>query len=272
MTRPGWRRAILARGLPAAIWVAVILCAWSVPTQAATWYAAPSGSASGDGSPQNPWSLAHALGQVQGGDTLLLTDGLYYHVSAGGADMIDSVLPGELDITDNIFFARNAPHAQSFITLKRQVQAAQSLGITPRSPRYRLARNVFFNWSGKGDQAFIQLGEDGDAQPMISDALIENNLLIGNAQASMAAPFQFKGVRNVTVRANTVVGDLPCGAYGFRIGTEGDNPQVQDINVFNNIFADPTGTMGDRFINTYGDVDVSSGWNGGLGRGSGSGR
>ena len=53
---------------------------------------------------------------------------LYDHANAAGADMIDSVRGGELDITVNIFFTRNADQAQSFITLKRQVDA-QSLGI-----------------------------------------------------------------------------------------------------------------------------------------------
>ena len=182
---------------------------------------------------------------------------IYDHANAGGADMIDSVRGGELDITENIFFARNADQAQSFITLKRQVDA-QSLGITPRSPRHNVSRNVFLNWDGKTDQAFIQLGEDGYAEVMISDALIENNLIIGNSSRNIAGAFQFKGVKNITVRANTVVGDLPGGAYGFRIGTEENNLPVEDIFIYNNIFSDPTGTMGNRFINTYGDVVINS--------------
>ncbi len=195
----------------------------------------------------------------------------YDHANAGGADMIDSVRPGELDILDNIFFARDAPEAQSFITLKRQIDPSTVAGgITPRSPRFKIYRNVFLNYSGKTDQAFIQLGEDGYAEVMISDALIENNLLIGNSPHSMAAPFQLKGVRNITVRANTVVGDLPGSAYGLRIGTEVNNLQVRDIAITNNIWSDASGTMGDRFINTYNDVDISTivldnnqFWNGG---------
>jgi MYXO-CTERM domain-containing protein len=193
----------------------------------------------------------------------------YDQANAAGADLIDSVRPGEIEIVDNIFFG-NPDHAesQSFITLKRQVQASN-----PGSPRYRVHRNVFLHWAGKSDQAFVQFGEDGVAEYEISDALVENNLLLGDSPASMAAPFQFKGVRGVLVRANTVVGDVPGGAFGFRIGTEGQNLQIQDITVHGNLFSDPAGTMGqpsNRFMMTYGDVLLSSitldhnlFWNGG---------
>jgi hypothetical protein len=357
---------------------AVLIVTIAGAAHAETFYASPNGSTSGDGSPADPWPVNHAISQLDGGDTLLLMDGLYAgrvstsrafsdwvtiraerayrakltnvqngapalsvytqgsakiiidgfvisnrhpsyvcsgreaeflvhfqdardvifrnnivfgnnapgtcnelikinrggdpyypkniqitgnviydHANAGGADMIDSVRGGELDITENIFFARNADQAQSFITLKREVDA-RSLGITPRSPRHNISKNVFLNWDGQTDQAFIQLGEDGYAEVMISDALIENNLIVGNSPRDIAGAFQFKGVKNITVRANTVVGDLPGGAYGFRIGTEENNLPVEDIFIYNNIFSDPTGTMGSRFINTYGDVVVSS--------------
>jgi hypothetical protein len=87
---------------------------------------------------------------------------------------------------------------------------------------------------------------------------VENNLFIGNSTDEIAGAMQFKGVHDIHVRANTIVGDLPGSSYGFRIGTEGSNPTVSDIFIRNNIFCDPTGTMGSRFINTYGDVDGSS--------------
>ena len=157
---------------------------------------------------------------------------------------------------DNIFFSDpSITDSQSFITLKRQVNDPP---VTPSDPRFLVARNVFLNWSGRNDQAFVQFGEDTQNEPMITDALVENNLIIGNSSATLAAPFQFKGSEGITVRANTVVGDLPSGSYGFRIGTEGDNPAVSGFEVRNNIFSDPAGTMGTRLVNTYGDVDNSS--------------
>jgi hypothetical protein len=184
----------------------------------------------------------------------------YDHVSAGGADMIDAVRPGELDIYENIFFARQAPGAQSFITLKREVQEAAipASYLPARSIRHKVYKNVFLNWDGKSDQAFIQFGEDGHAEYMITNSLIENNLIIGNSDNSIVGAIQLKGTKNITVRANTVTGNLPGSSFGFRIGTEGSNLRSSDFFIYNNIWSDPTGTMTNRFINTYGDVDVSS--------------
>jgi len=193
---------------------------------------------------------------------ITITGNIFFdHPRGGGVDLIDSVRPGELDITENIFFVRNTDHpSQSFITIKREVPEAimPDWARPPRNPRFIIARTVFLNWGGNSDQAFIQFGEDGVSEHEITNSLIENNLFIGNSPAPMAAPVQLKGVRGITMRANTVVGDLPGGAYGLRIGTEGDNPTVSDIAVLNNIWCDPAGTMGERFLNIYGDVDVSS--------------
>lgn len=184
----------------------------------------------------------------------------YDHVSAPGADIIDAVRPGELDIYENILFTRSTPNAQSFITLKRQVQEEDMPEEykPARNPRHRVYRNVFLNWDGKTDQAFIQFGEDGQNEYMITNSIIENNLLLGNSTNNIVAAIQLKGAKNITVRANTVTGNLPGGTYGFRIGTEGDNPPIDSFFIYNNIWSDPTGTMTNRFINTYGDVDVSS--------------
>ncbi len=180
------------------------------------------------------------------------------HPNLPGVDLIDSVKPGELDIIDNIFFTRNSGGAQSFITIKRE---ANEVGVVPpdvKSPRYTIARNVFLNYQGKSDEAFIQLGEDGAPQHEATDALIENNLLIGNSTDSMAAPMQLLGVLGANVRANTIIGDLPAGSYGFRIGTTGENPTSGNYTINNNIWADPAGSMGVRFSMIFGKITTST--------------
>ena len=184
----------------------------------------------------------------------------YDRPSAGGTDLIDAVRPGELDIYENIFFERSAPLAQSFMTIKREVQEdSMPAAYKPaRNPRIWVYKNVFLNWDGASDQALVQFGEDDMPEYMITNSLIENNLMIGNSAHLLAAPIQLKGCKNITVRANTIVGDLPGGSYGFRIGTEGTNPKASGFFVYNNIWCDPTGTMTTRFVNTYGDVDVAS--------------
>jgi hypothetical protein len=96
-------------------------------------------------------------------------------------------------------------------------------------------------------QGFVRAGEDGTDNYEALDVLIENNLMIGNNTQQIRAPFQMMGVYSVTVRANTVTGDMPAKEYGARIFTYGPNPDNDQIHLHNNIWSDPTGTTGDTF-------------------------
>jgi hypothetical protein len=104
----------------------------------------------------------------------------------------------------------------------------------------------------------LNFGEDGVSTYELTDVLVENNLFIGDSANPQAAPFQFKGTKGVTVRSNTVVGDMPGTAYAFLIGTTGTNPIVEDLFIYNNVFADPTGTMGSQFLGTFGSVNLGT--------------
>ncbi|HEY5671119.1 MAG TPA: hypothetical protein VIS10_14085, partial [Anaerolineales bacterium] len=73
---------------------------------------------------------------------------------------------------------------------------------------------------------------------------IENNLMIGNAQDMVNSLLALSGVKDIAFANNTVVGDLPSDAYAFRVDQKGVNLQNQNLYFYNNIWSDPSGTMG----------------------------
>jgi hypothetical protein len=200
----------------------------------------------------------------------ILNNVFYNPSQVAGNDLIDSVRAGELEIRGNIFFSdlgMNESH--SFVMLKRQV-VGEDVPPDASSPRYQISENIFLNWEGNPGEAMLTFGGDGVPTYEVSDALVENNLMIGNSGNPIDAPFQFKGVRDITVRSNTVVGDFPGTAYGFLAGTNADNPVVESLRIYNNVFFDPTGTMGSMFLFTFGltnnatfDLDNNLFWNDG---------
>ena len=176
--------------------------------------------------------------------------GNVFYNQAGSDEHIDVNSVTDVVVEDNVFFndfvgsGRSDTGTSSFIVVKDSNGASD--GIVG-AERITVRRNVFLHWEGSSGQGFVRIGEDGTATFEATDVLIENNLMLGNNSDQIRSPLQFQGVEDVTARANTIHGNLPAKEYGFRVTTAGSNPATDGLHIHNNIWSDPTGTMGDTF-------------------------
>lgn len=182
-------------------------------------------------------------------DDVLITGNLFYN-QAGSDEHLDINSVTNVTIQDNVFFndfagsGRSDSSTSSFIVIKDS--NGNSDGVVGSS-NITVRRNVFLHWEGSSGQGFVRVGEDGTATFEADGVLIENNLMLGNNSAQIRSPLQFQGSRNVTAQANTISGNLPAKEFGFRIVTGGSNPDCENIHLHNNVWSDPSGTMGDTF-------------------------
>ncbi len=188
--------------------------------------------------------------KINNGARDVTVEGNVFYNQAGSDEHMDVNSVTNVVIQDNIFFndfagsGRSDDDTSSFIVIKDS--NGDSDGVLG-SEHIAVRRNVFLHWEGSSGQGFVRVGEDGTANHEARDVLIENNLMLGNNTQQIRSPFQLMGVYSVTIRANTVIGDMPAKEFGARILTYGDNPANDQIHLHNNIWADPTGTMGDTF-------------------------
>ncbi len=192
-------------------------------------------------------SYNNDLFKIHNGVRHLTIRGNIFYNQGDSEEHIDANGITDIIIEDNIFFNDfagsgrvNSGTTKFYITIKDSNGAEDD---QVGSERIMVRRNIFLNWEG-GTEAFVNAGNDGKPYYEAKDVTFENNLFIGNSQQLIDTAFSVRGSMNITFTHNTVVGDLPARAYALRSSLTDENLKNRNLLLANNIWSDPTGTMG----------------------------
>jgi len=185
---------------------------------------------------------------LKGGVQYITFENNVFYNQGGEQQMLDINSALDITVQDNIFFndfSNPENFRRSFIEIK------DTNGNTDGyegSKRIKIRRNVFLNYQGADYGRFVQVGVGDETFHMAQDITVENNLMIGNSPKNIDTAFGVSGSKNVYFVNNTVVGDLPASAYAMEITKQITNPLNENIYFYNNIWSDPTGSMGACYL------------------------
>lgn len=193
---------------------------------------------------------------------ILIEKNLFFNQGDSGEQIdVNSVM--DVVIQKNIFFnsfessgRQNTKLSKQYIVIKDSNGTDDGL---VGSKNIIVQKNIFLNWQGQEKETIIQVGLDGKPYHEADGVFIQNNLLIGNSDQQIGSVFGVRGAKDVFVLNNTVVGDFPALSFAFRVTIEDQNPINENIYFINNIWSDPTGTMGEDLEgsgNEFSDGDI----------------
>jgi hypothetical protein len=194
--------------------------------------------------------------KIYNGARFVTVENNLFYNQGNAEQQIDVNSVTDVTIQDNIFFndfaAGNRPlenNTKHYIVIKDSNEGDDGL---LGDERILVQRNIFLNWQGGVGETFIQVGNDGKPYYEAKDVTIQNNLFLGNSPNPMAATFGVSGATDIHFINNTISGNLPSKAYAAQINIKDQNPKNNDILLCNNIWSDPTGSMG-----SLGDGDTN---------------
>jgi len=173
----------------------------------------------------------HALRIVVEGNLFYNQGGFDSHVDASGVEGLS--LHGNVFFNDLLGSGRLPGGEDSFVVVRDGAARNRDIDID---------RNIFLHWEGAPTGYFLQVGSGGS--PYQTESVhVDSNLFIGDSVRPLRAALGVHGARDVSFRANTVVGDMPAAAFAAHLARTKTGPPVSDVRFYNNIWADATGTM-----------------------------